>query len=393
MNILFVVDEYPFPPRNGVTIPTANWIRLFVNSGCRVDLLVLDGIVPASPNATRPDFDVGVIEHIRLRPNNRLIGYFLELLGISPVFERWSTAGAGSRGQLLESYDLIWASPIRAFSIWLKLSARLGIRARSSLAAVNDSYALTLAALAQRKQRPWERWLYLARSRAMRKIERRILGRADFIGVQSLVEVDFFNSIFRTFCTPEILVLKNGVDDLFFGDRLTLKLDLLFVGTLDDNYRPTIHWFIKEVYASFPEPRPRFGVIGSMANEGDLNLFNEFGIEYNGFVNDIAACYCSSTILVAPIFKGFGTINKVLEAMASGCVVIGDSSAFNGIENFEPGRHGLIASTAQEFITCISAVIADRSLTDSIGSSARNLIREEFSWESRMESIVERLFK
>jgi glycosyltransferase involved in cell wall biosynthesis len=223
----------------------------------------------------------------------------------------------------------------------------------------------------------------------MKRIERRILRGVDLIGVQSTVEMNYFETVLDKNRTGDVLVIKNGVGDSFFEDRLERKFDLLFVGTLDDNYRPTIHWFIREVYASFSEPRPTFALIGSLANEDDLRLFREFNIVYLGFVDDVGVCYRSSRILVAPVFKGFGTINKVLEGMAAGCVVIGDSTAFNGIENFVPGRDGLVATTAAEFAANIVSVLGNDVLADEIGARARNLMKEDFSWRSRLDLVLD----
>lgn len=393
MNLLFVVDEFPFPPRNGVTIPVANFIDLFASAGHRVDLLwlTLDG----SPvEATAAPAGVTACAQVAMRRTGKFWAVASELSGRQAVFAAWAPDGALVGDALLARYDVVWASPIRAFALWVKWHASLGIQATRSVAAVNDSYALTLRELSRRQAaNAISRMVYRARAGVMPRIERRILSAADVVAVQSRREVDFFDSLFSSTGRPCVVELKNGVAAQLFRARQPAKYDLLFVGTLDAFYRPTLEWFVREVYSRLPLPRPSFAVVGRGASEEDCRRFADLDITYLPFVDDIYAIYLQSRILVAPIFKGYGTINKVIEAMAAGCVVVGDVSAFNGIEGFLAGEHGLVASTAEEFFHCIGDSLSDESASERRGTAARQLMARDFSWSSRYRQALAALEK
>lgn len=383
MRVLFVVDEYPFPPRNGVTIPVANFIELFASAGHRVDLLWLK--LDGSPaEATAAPAGVTASAQVVMRRTDNFWAAASELAGRQAVFEAWAPHGRLVGDALLACYDVVWASPIRAYALWVKWHTTLGLAATRSVAAVNDSYALTLRELSRRQvANAMSRMIYRARATVMPSIERRILGTADVVAVQSRREVDFFDRLFPSAGRPCVVELKNGVSDQLFRARQPAKYDLLFVGTLDAFYRPTLEWFVREVYSRFPLPRPSFAVIGRGASEEDCRRFADLGIAYLPYVDDIYAAYLQSRILVAPIFKGYGTINKVIEAMAAGCVVVGDASAFNGIEGFVDGEHGLVASSVEEFFRCIGDSLSDQCASELRGTSARQLMARDFSWSSR----------
>lgn len=391
MNILFVVDEFPFPPRNGVTLPVANFIELFAKKGFRVDMLLL-GVSDAEDHG-RVELAHMVTEVVRLplKRSGKISGLFLELIGRKALFEAWTVKSEPLRGGLLARYDLVWASPIRSYALWLRLRSMLGIEANRVVAAINDSYALTLMELSKRKGTAFERLGYRCRASAMRGIEKRLLAKADIVGVQSKREIDFFRADFPVGQRPELVELKNGVAPNLFRARDAVVYDLLFVGSLDGFYRPTLDWFLREVYSKMEIPRPLFVIVGAGATVEDVKKFAEFSIEYFPFVEDIYHFYLTSKILVAPIFKGYGTINKVIEGMAAGCVVVGDKTAFNGLENFVPNRDALVAESSSDFLVAIMAILADSVQADVIGVNARKLMREDFSWNTRLDIVLSRL--
>lgn len=388
MKILFVVDEFPFPPRNGVTLPTANIIELFIKRGFHVDLLhlvVSDDLVDYGLAKSK---GISACALILMRRFEQVRSIIKELIGVSAVFEAWRPDGRIVGDPLLSEYDLVWASPIRPFGLFLKYHEKINIDAAYFMAAINDSYALTLYGLSNKQVGFLAKFTYRMRAHAMRSIEKRMLKAADYIAVQSKREIDYFSCLYAGERAPKLIELKNGVSDYLFQPRQEVEYDLIFVGSLDAFYRSSLDWFVREVYCNLPGPRPSFAIIGRGATEDDILAFNMLSIKYFPYVDDISGFYLKSTILVAPIFKGFGTINKVIEAMAAGCVVIGDHTAFNGIDNFSHLSEGIVAESPSDFVRNINLILGDRELAKRIGGNARDLMRKDFSWDSRFEVLI-----
>ncbi len=138
------------------------------------------------------------------------------------------------------------------------------------------------------------------------------------------------------------------------------------------------------------QPDATLQVVGKGADERLHELMNgASGVSYIPFVEDLAVVYRNTLAVVSPVFKGYGLINKTIEAMASGVPVVGGASAFNGIEGFEPGRDGILCETtdASGFAQAIIALIKDASLCSRIGESGRSLVKGQFVWSCTLETI------
>ena len=95
--------------------------------------------------------------------------------------------------------------------------------------------------------------------------------------------------------------------------------------------------------------------------------------------------------MLAPVFKGYGLINKVLESMAAGVPVVGSADSFNGISEFTNGQHGIIADDAESFVAETLRLLANPIRGREIAYSARALVKKRFSWEDRIGTIERRI--
>lgn len=79
------------------------------------------------------------------------------------------------------------------------------------------------------------------------------------------------------------------------------------------------------------------------------------GLQFHGFIADLAAAYEPGSVLLAPSFLGGGVKTKVLEAMSYGVVPIGTHVTFEGIEAqtqglvFEAGEWAALVSNPEQW--------------------------------------------
>jgi glycosyltransferase involved in cell wall biosynthesis len=108
------------------------------------------------------------------------------------------------------------------------------------------------------------------------------------------------------------------------------------------------------------------------------------GVAQIDYVKDLGDVYAAAMIALSPVFKGFGLINKTIEAMASGVPVVGGSAAFNGISGFRNSIHGIACGehSAPDFVRALNDLIADESTRNQIGAQAKILVRGQFCWNS-----------
>ena len=95
--------------------------------------------------------------------------------------------------------------------------------------------------------------------------------------------------------------------------------------------------------------------------------------------------------MLSPVFKGYGLINKVVESMAAGVPVIGTADSFNGMPDFANGRHGIVVNNADSFIEESLKLLGNPMKRKDIAFAARALVRDKFSWDDRIETLVKRI--
>ncbi len=101
---------------------------------------------------------------------------------------------------------------------------------------------------------------------------------------------------------------------------------------------------------------------------------------------DTEEIYGQADILLAPIRVGGGTSLKILEAMASGLVVITTPLGNEGIGAKE-GEEILIAQEPWEFAAKITDAISSEDKVSEIGTKAREFIEQNYRWEKIAEKL------
>ena len=127
-------------------------------------------------------------------------------------------------------------------------------------------------------------------------------------------------------------------------------------------------------------PRARVLLIGRDPSARVLALAGP-RVEVTGTVQDVALALGRAAVFVAPITRGVGVRNKVLEAMAAGLPVVATPLALQGIGE----SAGVVAATTPEAL----AEAALRLMADaSAGPANRALVLAEHTW-SRSADVLE----
>ncbi|MEZ6096157.1 MAG: glycosyltransferase [Pirellulaceae bacterium] len=188
--------------------------------------------------------------------------------------------------------------------------------------------------------------------------------------------------------------MSNGVDDLFFEIPLQREAKTItFVGRLEGEYLRRVKWILDEVWPALKRSNPeiQLTVAGKTADADLIRRFKSLGIQHREFVENPAELYSQQAVLIAPIFKGYGLINKVVQAMAAGTLVVGDRTAFNAIPDFESGIHGMVAETPLDFQNAIETAFTQPDLANQIRRAARELMGAHFRWGTRVEQLLDSL--
>jgi glycosyltransferase involved in cell wall biosynthesis len=382
MKILCLLNENPFPPRNGLTIPMYNQMNIMKGLGHELETFVIrnDNSVVAP--------ELGNISFIKCKRKSRVVKIISEIILSKAFYEIEFDLEAINACNI----DTIYYSPISlsysANKLADKIKMETGIRPKV-IASISDCYTSVLrnSAVGSKKITP-KRVVNLIRSFFVSRLEAKSLNLVDSIYVQTAKDKSWLKQIGVK--VTKVTVLPNGVDEALFSILPTNGEALIFVGNLaSDYYASILHRFIDEVFLKLllKYPDIKLHVYTSGSKNPLLNVIYDVSeniIFYDTFIDNISDVYEGKSICIAPIFKSYGFINKVAEAMSAGLAVVGDRSAFNGIDAVSRSNC-MIANNYDCFYSAIDELLSNKDLLLQLQLKSKSCAKESFSWSSRID--------
>lgn len=162
---------------------------------------------------------------------------------------------------------------------------------------------------------------------------------------------------------------------------------IVYVG--DMSFKPNIDavgYYCKKIQPLILKEKPDavFRIIGKNPVK-KIEKYKSKSVEITGYVDNVYREVAKGQIFAAPLRMGGGTRLKILEAMALGKAVITTSIGAEGIK-VKSGKHLLIADTKEDFADHIIELMNKPSKAEELGHNARNLIQEEYTWDSAIKS-------
>jgi sugar transferase (PEP-CTERM/EpsH1 system associated) len=384
---LFLAHRIPFPPDRGDKIRSFHELRHLAGLG-RVHLACLadDEEDAANLAGLREALGPALGEaHVEVRRTSRVAAGARALIEGKPVsltlFD--SAALRGFVETLLASGRI---GTVFAFSGQMAQFVPENVRARFVMdfgdvdSAKFEAYGIEGGAMAP---------IHRREGRMLAACEREVAARADVSLFVSEAEAALFRRR-SGLASADIRSLQNGVDLDFYDPRARFPLLgepgplIVFTGQMD--YAPNIdavRWFAGEVMPMLP--KARFAIVGRKPPASVRRLAGARTI-VTGAVPDVRSWLAAADVVAVPLRIARGIQNKVLEAMAMARPVVASPAAFEGIEA-EPGRHLLVAESAEAQAQAISGLLEDPARAEALGESARRRIEQVYRWEARLASL------
>jgi len=325
MKILFVTNEVPYPPDNGVRIVSYNAMRLMNDAGHELSLAVL---TEETDNLSER-FDkikslckIGQSFLLKLTVRNRwfILAGSLFHNRIYPI-ERYNSHLF--RSNLKKLIDDFKPDVIHFDIITMTQYRDIVPKGVGTVASINDSYCLTLQNLFLSDQYKGVQYAYRKLQYYQTRLyERSMYEKFDKIHVMSQIDGDFLTSLSRNISAS---VVPNGVSSQLFeiaGESFD-KTDIIFVAKLVGENISSLEKFLRICW-----PEVHVGKVGDEAVELKNKYDGRGGIIFSGYVEDLSSVYSKCGVSIVPINKSCGLINKAIEAMASGLAVVGFNKTF-----------------------------------------------------------------
>ncbi len=185
--------------------------------------------------------------------------------------------------------------------------------------------------------------------------------------------------------SSDLKIVRNGVDTTFFRPQNNeKKYGIGFIGNL--GYLPNIEAAEYLVNQILDKKNSTKVLICGARPPRRIKRYNSKNISIIGWIEDIRTAYGAIKILVAPIFKGTGLQNKILESMAMGVPCITTQLVNNAI-GAVPDEEIIIANSPDEFSDKIDMLMEDIVLYNKIRDKAITFVRKNYGWTSQIKKL------
>ena len=242
-------------------------------------------------------------------------------------------------------------------------------------------------------------WLYRREGERLLAYERAVAARSQ----RSFFVTENETALFRKMapeCAHRVEAMSYGVDSDFFspnaglaspfevGPQNSAQIPVVFTGAMD--YWPNIDavsWFVSDIQPKLLRlwPQLRFYIVGRSPPAAVQALASNV-VTVTGTVPDVRPYLQHAAVVVAPLRVARGIQNKILEAMAMARPVVTSASCAEAIDA-RVGDELIAATTSDDFVREIDALLKAPAQAASIGLSGRQCVLKSYSWEAHLTGI------
>lgn len=379
LDILFVCNKPPFPPKEGGSMAMNQLIEGLADAGNQIKVL-------SAYSDKYPVQEHDIPENYRKKTNIELIYFDLKIKpaevllnlfsGKSYHVQRFiSTDFEKKLRTVLQdtSFDIVQIeTPFMAPYVPV---IRKYSRAKIILRAHNIEH-LIWQRMAQATKRPCKKIFLRHFARTLENYEKTVVSQFDAVLPITQHDADFFKQHTRR----PVKIIPFGVEPIAVAATAEIPVEnaVFHIGTM--NWMPNeegIRWFLKKVWPRVMRQNPRIKIYlaGRFMPRWLYNMSMK-NVIVVGEVPDAREFIRSKTISVAPLFSGSGVRIKIIESMNLSKAVVSTATGAEGI-NYTHGKNILIANTAESFARAIVDLYENPDKASEIGKNARELIQTQ----------------
>ncbi len=396
LNILFICNKSPWPPKEGGPIAMNNLIEGLIKHGHRVKVLAI--------NTNKYAVDEKDIPENYKRSIALQLGYIdLSVKLLPAFFNLFSHRSYHVQRFVSKRFEKLLTDVLKQhlFDIvqieTLFMSPYIDVVKQNSEAKIilraHNIEHLIWKRLYDTSNNPLKKIYLHHLSKTLEVYEKNILNRYD--GIIPITEKDAV--WFKRNTSSPVKAIPFGLD-LHKTNQFTNKISehaLFHIGAM--NWMPNeegIRWFLHQVWPKLHSDLPKLKLyLAGREMPQWLKDYQQEGIVVLGEVADAYEFINAYTISIAPLLSGSGMRIKIIESMGMGKAVISTSIGSEGID-VENGKNILIADNRQDFVDAIKTVYRDKNLCSQIGIEAARLVREKYDNNkiiSRLNAFYEKI--
>lgn len=255
---------------------------------------------------------------------------------------------------------------------------------------LHDSWTLRCDEMLKCAQTLKERAYYTLLKYHEPRYERLVYPRFDRCTVVAPPDVE---AVRRTVPDARVDLIPYGTDTEYFHPVSVAKEPHTLVFHSHLGYAPNIEAALELANDILPLVRQRvpsavLHLVGANPDAKITALASRPGIRISPNLPDLRPAVCSGQVYVCAIRHGTGLKSKMLEAMAMQLPIVGYPGSIVGLTG-KPGTHYLLARDPREFAAHVVDLLQHPARAAELARAGRELVENEYSWESRARAYEE----
>jgi len=405
MNLLWISQNIPYPPKTGVLQRNYNLLR---EASRLADVYLLAvfkrDILPGEYDLEEARRELGKLcRHIEVVhlpiESSRTALYRMALTSLftkDPLSVNW-VKSPGMRQQLRQlmnkvKFDLVHFDTISLAAYRNEVGQTPKILNHHNI----ESHLLKRRTLFEKN--PLKRLYYALEGEKLERYEKTAC--AEFDTNFTVSELDK-QRLLELVPAARADVIANGVDVEYFnpGAEAVVPGNLLMASGMNwFPNRDAVLYMCNEIWPLLTAQMPELSwtVVGASPPQQVLDLAtSDKRVSVTGFVDDVRPYLSRAEIYLCPMRDGGGTRVKILDALAMGKAIVSTTMACEGID-VTPGKNVLFADSPREFVEQIQRLRSDATLRENLGREARKFVVDHYSWPvigRNLSAIYKRLTK
>lgn len=190
------------------------------------------------------------------------------------------------------------------------------------------------------------------------------------------------------YCVPNGVNIPANYEKKKCGEGLCFGFLSIWIESSFNDHK----WFLDSYWPKIVEkyPNASIKICGRYASNEMIQYFNSVpNVEYIGEVDSLSTFFDMIDVYLAPVPKGVGILNKVLDSMSYKTLVVGISLAFTGFSYMKDSY--VVCNTLQEYMDFIDDYEKNREKYDVLVNNAYNNIKKYNDWETNYSKFVNEL--
>ncbi len=390
MNILWISQNIPYPPKTGVLQRNYNLIREASRFG-QVTLLAIlqEGVLPTPVDLDEARMELGKfckkIEIVELPiQSSRLLFLAVLLKSVftaDPFSVNWTKCAemTDTIARLMHETDF---DVIHYDTISMAAHHHLAGATPNALNHHNIESHL-IKRRAKIEKNPLKRLYYYLEGTKLERFEANVCPRFDVNFTVSELDKSRLLDIAPSACVD---VVANGVDCDYFcpqpDSQVTPESIIMVSGMNWFPNRDAVIYMCDAIWPALSHAYPNISwtVVGSSPPQRLLDLAQlDKRVKVTGFVDDVRPYLAKAQVYLCPMRDGGGSRLKILDALAMGKPIVATTMAYEGI-SVTPDLNVLVADTPDDFVRQIGRLFDDRDLRSTLADEARRFVMEHYSW-------------